>query len=109
MHTGLLPRPLTHGMSPRGSSPHGAPLLPWQFLFERVEGVSRATIVDLDAHQVSALRGQGLRGPLLQDPSMVPTSTPSCCPALRVSGWKWGSSFLPLPLTAQQGGLFCQT
>lgn len=24
-----------------------------QFLFERVEGISRATIIDLDAHQVS--------------------------------------------------------
>lgn len=26
-----------------------------QFLFERVPGVSRATIIDLDAHQVSSL------------------------------------------------------
>lgn len=26
-----------------------------QFLFERVQGVSRATIIDLDAHQVSSL------------------------------------------------------
>ena len=30
---------------------------PGQFLFDRVEGVSTATIVDLDAHQVSARRG----------------------------------------------------
>lgn len=26
-----------------------------QFLFERVQGVSKATIIDLDAHQVSSL------------------------------------------------------
>lgn len=39
------------------------PLLPWQFLFERVEGISRATIVDLDAHQVSTLWGLQSHGP----------------------------------------------
>lgn len=36
---------------------------PGQFLFERVEGISRATIVDLDAHQVSAPWGLGSSGP----------------------------------------------
>ncbi|XP_045407489.1 histone deacetylase 11 isoform X1 [Lemur catta] len=34
---------------PSGSS--HPPLLPGQFLFERVEGIARATIIDLDAHQ----------------------------------------------------------
>ena len=32
---------------------------PGQFLFDRVEGISKATIVDLDAHQVSARQGWG--------------------------------------------------
>lgn len=36
---------------------------PGQFLFDRVEGISKATIVDLDAHQVSAWRGWGPPSP----------------------------------------------
>lgn len=66
------------GPSPTGS-PEGPCLLwvltsslssPGQFLFERVEGIARATIVDLDAHQVSALWGLGSHG--------CPSSGPLC-------------------------------
>lgn len=57
---GLLPWPLTNYESLRDCILWPvwvlmSPFSPWQFLFERVEGISRATIVDLDAHQVSAL------------------------------------------------------
>lgn len=66
---------------------------PGQFLFDRVEGISKATIVDLDAHQVSAQRGWGLplpRRPLTHGPTRwgsPPPGTPLsprlglCCPS----------------------------
>lgn len=80
---------------------------PGQFLFDRVEGISKATIVDLDAHQVSARRGWGPplpRRPLTHGPmrwgSLPPRTPPSprlglCCPSTQAqgafSGECWGS------------------
>lgn len=49
--------------SPSGLSRPSRVLPPWQFLFDRVEGISRATIIDLDAHQVSVWRGGAGPGP----------------------------------------------
>lgn len=87
--TSIRPPPPPSGSCSRAGSsglPRSShlPSPPWQFLFERVEGISRATIIDLDAHQVSALQGldswgtchpqfQNLPGPG-ESPPHVPTA-----------------------------------
>lgn len=76
------PRPLARGVL---TSPLSCP---GQFLFDRVEGISKATIVDLDAHQVSARRGWGL--PL---PRRPPTHGPT----------RWGSPPPGTPLSPRLG------
>lgn len=53
----------------------------FQFLFERVEGISRATIIDLDAHQVSQYHYLSL-----------------CQCALLLRSWHWWQDNPPLAL-----------